>query len=117
MRLRIMHNTNRLALALGYAPSDHVVEVYAFDYTGAEGDLDACEAAFEMFNIGHLSDHGTAEPDAIAYRERGNRSLSVGDVVACDGQFYACGVAGWREIAPPRTTVRTLHGTTPLNTD
>lgn len=41
------------------------------------------------------------EPDVIAWRQRGNRSLSVGDVVAIGESFYFCASAGWDVIAVP----------------
>ncbi|NUT48297.1 MAG: hypothetical protein HOV94_13455 [Saccharothrix sp.] len=106
MRLRVMHNTNRLATVFGYTPSDQVVEVYAFDYPGSGDHLEVCEVVFTLFNVGHLSESGSPDPEAVAYREGGNRSLSVGDVVGCDGRFYACFPEGWREVSQPVVTER-----------
>ncbi|HEY0697395.1 MAG TPA: hypothetical protein VGD43_06255 [Micromonospora sp.] len=37
---------------------------------------------YRLFNVGHDPQFGTPDPRAVVYRERGNRSLSVGDVVA-----------------------------------
>lgn len=47
--------------------------------------------AFERFNVG---------TDAIAnlYRERGNRSLSVGDIVVIDDEAWVCHSLGWNRL-------------------
>jgi hypothetical protein len=76
----------------------------------------ACEEVWRLLNVGHDGDHGTADPDAARYRERGNRSLSVGDVIAVDGVFYACGPNGWHDLRDVPTIVHRadVRGTVPL---
>lgn len=113
MRIRIFHNTNREAMLSGYTAGQSVVEVYAYEDTNAASTDDALEAAFERFNVGHDPQFGTPHPDALSYRKRLNRSLSVGDVLACDSNFYACASMGWQPIPAPRVVNLTQHGTTP----
>ena len=58
---------------------------------------------------------GPPDPRAVDYRLCRNRSLSVGDIVAVDGRFYACEPSGWQALQhAPRIDQRTTHGTTPL---
>ncbi|MFE9328944.1 hypothetical protein ACIHDR_49465 [Nocardia sp. NPDC052278] len=54
------------------------------------------ERQFELFNIGESH-------FAEKYFERGNRSLSVGDVVGIDNQYYSCDPSGWSVTSPPLT--------------
>ena len=114
MRIRVFHNTDRDAMLFGYTTGQPVVEVYAYDDDTAASHEEALETAFMLFNIGDDPDFGTPRPDARAYRARHNRSLSVGDVAACDGAFYACALAGWQPIDAPPVVVRAQPGTTPL---
>ena len=53
-----------------------------------------CEQVFEQLNI----DHPTADW-ALAYRLRGNRSLSVGDVLVLGETAWACASVGWTAIS------------------
>jgi hypothetical protein len=46
-------------------------------------------------NHGYDALHNPGEPDYI----RGERSMSVGDIVERDGEYYACAPVGWQEIA------------------
>jgi hypothetical protein len=95
-----------------YLPGDHVVEV--FQTTASSGTpMQVCEDMFELLNVGDDPDFGTPDPRAVAYRARRNRSLSIGDVVAVDGTFYACAPSGFIPIAPPYITTAGLPGSTP----
>ena len=70
---------------------------------------------FELFNVGEDPAFGPPHPRAVDYRRCGNRSLSVGDVVAVDGRFYACASTGWAALKDrPLIDQRRTHGTTPL---
>ncbi len=53
---------------------------------------------FELFNVGEDPAFGPPHPRGVDYRRCGNRSLSVGDVVAVDGRFYACASTGWAAL-------------------
>lgn len=82
-----------LRMFLPYQPGD--VMYRAFDYTVTASSLDedtaVCEQAFEWFNVGENS-------YAKEYRAKGNRSLSVGDVVVVDEQAYAVDSFGWTKL-------------------
>jgi hypothetical protein len=119
--VRVFHNTARdandrpIAMLDGYAAA-HVVTCVAectVDSTGAT-DLAVCDEAYRLFNVGDDPEFGTPDPEAVEYRARRNRSLSVGDVVSVDGRHYACDPRGWRAIDPPRVDTVTTYGTTPL---
>jgi len=114
MRIRVFHNTDPMAMARGYAAEDKVVEVHTCDDTEATYPAGACDFAFYLFNVGDDQQYGTPNQLAIDYRRWGNRSLSVGDVVACGDEFYTCDPRGWTKIAPPTIVTRSQHGTTPL---
>lgn len=100
MRVRIFHNTNPLALAQGYRPSSSVREVYAYETTLTD-HAQALKEGFFLFNLGYQPDFAS-DFRAVDYRQRGHRSLSVGDVVEVDGRFYAYAHRGWTDIRPPR---------------
>lgn len=94
-----------------------VIEVYAYDeadVTVVTTDIAVAERAFRLFNVGDDPDFGLVDHRAREYRDRGNRSLSVGDIVAVDGRYYTCTASGWRPITPPPLVCTSQHGTTPL---
>ncbi|UVS80591.1 hypothetical protein [Actinokineospora sp. UTMC 2448] len=96
----------------GYRPQHEVVEVAAYLATRHDGVLDD---AFHMFNVGDDPCFGPPDPRAVTYRLRGNRSLSVGDVIALDDEFHSCEPAGWRALTtPPLITDMHAPGITPL---
>lgn len=73
-----------------WEPGD--VTYWAITYEAEGTDNEICNAAFERFNIGE--DH-----IAATYRERGHRSLSVGDVVVIDERAYTvASPAGWKLV-------------------
>jgi hypothetical protein len=64
----------------------------AFEYeTDGPDPINICEDAFREFNIG--------DGDlAHQYRQLGNRSLSVGDVLVIDGAAFGVASSGWDVI-------------------
>lgn len=59
------------------------------------------------------------DPVALHYRDRGNRSLSIGDVVAIEDdhgvRWYGCAHLGWDQLtAAPSIQALAQHGTTPV---
>ncbi|QFZ20557.1 hypothetical protein [Saccharothrix syringae] len=118
VRIRVFHNLNDRALLVGYQEQP-VTEVLAYTEppSARSHDVDLVEAAFELCNVGDDPEFGRPDPRAVRYRRRGNRSLSIGDVVAVDGRFYACQRIGWRRITEPRQLNERRHGTTPLHHD
>lgn len=111
----------------GWSPEHGMALVFAYYERDDQEDLDACERAFRVFNIGHDPDFGTPHPLAIEYRRRRNRSLSVGDVVAVNDRFYHCADVGWVLIErnetspirqhPLRVSNVSRHGSTLLSDD
>jgi len=72
----------------GYHPGQRMR--LAISYESALGeDLDVCEEAFELFNVGDQPEYGP-NPIALRYYAAGNRSLCIGDVVVVDGSAYGC---------------------------
>jgi len=116
MLVRIYHNAARDPEGrnlgfFGYDPEHPMVLVFA--YVSPETDSGkAIEQAFHTFNVGE-------NMLATAYRQRKLRSLSVGDIVACDDTYYSCESLGWiTQPKAPRLAEReasTFHGTQPLD--
>lgn len=104
----------------GYAPGARMVRVFAADQP-TTGDVAAvCDAVFMLLNIGDDPQFGTPDPRAVEYRARGNRSLSMGDVIAlscgpeADPDYYAISPAGFIPVGAPNIVTAACHGTTPL---
>ncbi|MFC6094363.1 hypothetical protein [Saccharothrix lopnurensis] len=116
--IRVFHNLHDRALLVGYQ-GQPVAEVltYREPPSARSRDLDLVESAFQLCNVGDDPAFGKPDPRAVRYRHRGNRSLSIGDVVAVDGRFHACQRIGWRRIPEPRQLNERRHGTTPLHRD
>lgn len=116
--VRVFHNNHaRGAFLRGYEPGQTVTEVFTYTTrpTGDTHDHVLADEAFELFNIGDDPAFGIPDPRAMDYRARGNRSLSVGDVVAIDGRFHSCDSGGWHELVEqPPVEQHTAAGTTPL---
>lgn len=116
-RVRVFHNYNFRDGVRGHQPGHRMTEVYAYDETDLgpeDDDMVLLERAFELFNVGDDPDRGEPDTRALVYRERGNRSLSVGDVVAVDQRYYACDPFGWRELEDLSIQQQQTDGTTPL---
>ncbi|WP_278314988.1 hypothetical protein [Lolliginicoccus levis] len=97
MIVRIFHNIardeqGRHAGFAGYRPGHQVELVFAYSAEGSDDEL--LERAFFLTNIG-------SGPLADAYRARGLRSLSVGDVLAIGQRYYGCDRIGWQPIERP----------------
>lgn len=126
VQVTILHNVTgdgvgRNAGFFGYQHGHALVPVFAYDETLAlfgEGGEGIANAAFHLWNVGHEGPR--PDPRAVVYRERGNRSLSVGDVVMLtiggSQQWLACADNGWDHVQPPDFLVwASKHGTTALD--
>lgn len=101
MTIDVYHNVaspqdRPLVMLTGYQPGDPLVKVATLTVP-AELAVDwhrMCEWAFWLLNVG--DEYG--DPQALAYREARNRSLSVGDVIVIDGVAYGCAAVGWERV-------------------
>lgn len=128
MQVRAYHNVERdrfgrpLGMLDGYqAARDRLVLVYEANWPvtkevrAGAAHLAVCEKLFTLLNVGDDPEFGEPDATAVEYRGRGNRSLSVGDVVSIDGRFYTCASIGFEPIdVDPIIVEQTMHGTTPL---
>jgi hypothetical protein len=112
-----------IAMLDGYEPGHPLVPVHQYKEAIHRTDDRILEAAFYTFN------EGTGE-HAERYRNRLNRSLSVGDVVRIDDgtgephstpyadwkRYYSCESTGWKRIDAPRWFARkaSMRGTTAM---
>lgn len=113
MHIRIFLNTRFADTSFGYQPDQPVTEVYDYIDTTSATVTEALEHAFRLFNVGHDPEFGPVDQHATLYRSRNNRSLNKGDVVGCDGDFYACSTVGWDRVDPPTIVDEKSHGITP----
>ena len=71
--------------------------------------------AYELLNIGDDPECGTPDPQAVAYRQNGNRSLSVGDVLLLGDTAWSVDRSGWSPIGTIlRMSSVGEYGSTPL---
>ncbi|MFD4407732.1 hypothetical protein ACFWPH_33705 [Nocardia sp. NPDC058499] len=96
-RVRVFCNNDRDILD-GYQPEAHLVLAYTLTAPTACSDSQILEWVFAMFNDHPLD--ADDETHTRAWYDSGLRSLSVGDVVAIDDNFYACASIGWIPIEP-----------------
>jgi hypothetical protein len=68
--------------------------------------------------VGHDPDFGIPDQRAVAYRQAGNRSLSVGDVVQVDAIWLAVDPIRFRQLTQVPTGIalgtEPVHGSTPI---
>lgn len=110
------HNvgSDPMKFVLGYQDGDPLVLVdrYTSSSDPANGVMAALEQVFYALNIGDEA----GDMQALDYRQRRNRSLSVGDVCIIDGVAYKCASLGWERctVFPGQIKSYAIHGTTPL---
>jgi hypothetical protein len=99
------HNVTRdesgrhLGMVHGYRPGHLLVPVDKFDVDSPSENL--LDDLFRLFNVGDDPDFGPPDEHALAYRQRGNRSLSVGDVIQVNDHWWSCESHGWNHIETP----------------
>ena len=116
MKIDVYHNMDSKFGA--YTPFDKLVHVATLNRECK--DDEALAWTFHTLNVGDDPSFTTDEDtrsQARAYRARGNRSLSVGDVVVIDGMAYACARFGWDAVSlrPEQVSNVGDYGTTPLS--
>jgi len=68
------------------------------------------EAAELVFHITNAPEEMLSEEElevAKAFRDKGNYSLSTGDIVEVDGEMFLCESFGWKKVDP--STDEVLH--------
>ena len=103
----------------GYQRGDVLVPVASWLVADDRDDLDAAEDAFRLLNTGDDPAFGEPDPVAVEYRTRGNRSVSVADVVRIGGRggrWYAVASAGFTELdhKPAGFSYRPARGSVPV---
>lgn len=113
--VRVFHNNDVPTSMLdGYKPGHTVTEVYLY-VEDPHDDHVLLDRAFDLLSIGRDPEYGTPDERAVEYRGRGNRPLSVGDVVAIDDRFYAFDGGGRRRLdKQPTIRQHAAPGTVPL---
>lgn len=100
MRITVYHNVDDSSF-FGWKPEHPLVPV--FEYADSGNDTLILHRAWETFNIGHEPEFNVPAEQrrqALLYRARKLRSLSVGDVIAIDGQPHAVESFGWQSAGP-----------------
>lgn len=103
---------------MGYEAAHSLLRVFRYETeVTMRGPSAVCEEAFWLFNVGDDPEFSTPDrrtPDrrATYYRFRGNRSLSIGDVVSFRGLFFACASHGFTQLKA-RPLILDLYGSTP----
>lgn len=110
MQVTILHNVTEdglgrpVGLIDGYREEHQMRTVFAYASNHTDPAAAAAEA-FHLFNVGDDPAFGTPSDIAVAYRARGLRSLSVGDVVVAGDVPLACASFGWNVVAHPAALV------------
>ncbi|GAC1527411.1 MAG: hypothetical protein NVS3B1_17670 [Marmoricola sp.] len=124
--IQVFHNVAKDAEGrplgfFGYQPSQALVEVAHVDVGGIEvnggGLYGALDRVFYLLNVGDDPEFGTPDPQAVAYRARRNRSLSVGDVCVIEGVAFAVASFGFEPVTidPASVTETSSYGSTALD--
>ncbi len=130
--VRVFHNNNpRDGMVFGFQPTPYQVGdteqpahtvTAVFSYTARPDDPHPVQFAYDLCNIGDDPFFfDPPDPRAVEYRDRANRSLSVGDVVAVHDtergtRWYAVADAGFDALTQvPRIENAERHGTTPVD--
>ncbi len=123
MRASIYHNIARDGHSQminfgGYRPGHPLVHVLDADVEPPSGSTSTmiAESIYAACNLAPEDVTGRLRTLATGYRHRGQRSLSVGDIVCVGEVALAVGrPAGWEPASGPLAEVRTReHGTSPL---
>lgn len=82
----------------GYRDGHPVVLVFTHRIEGRSHAY-VLQELYRLLNVGDDPEFGTPDPAAVEYRQRGNRSLSMGDVIEIDDTFYAVRDTAWEQLA------------------
>jgi hypothetical protein len=107
MRVTAWHNIatdnkgHLIGMLDGYTHGHPLVPVATWDAPEVSVPLVVLEEAYALLNIGDDPAFGVPDERAVAYRARGNRSLSIGDVVQAGTTWAAVAVTGFTPIPEP----------------
>jgi len=119
VEVRVFHNLTAAEQGrypCEYMPGDRAVQVFATPAPRTAGHLAVCEAIWRLLNVGDDPAFTvTPDPRAVAYRNRGNRAMSTGDLVCIgSGTWYAAARAGFTPVtAVPLLVTEQQPGTAP----
>jgi hypothetical protein len=115
----VFHNVCRDGepMLTGYRPSDVLVPVATWTVRRWRDPEEVAEDAFRLLNVGEDPVFGKPDPVAVEYRQRGNRSLSVGDVVRVGNRWLAVAPFLFTEVDWPAafSLVPCWPGSAPLS--
>lgn len=103
MFVTVLHNTatdpeGRSLGWTGWQPTHALGWVFTLRLPDTAWDAAAAERVYDLLNVGDDPNYGTPDPQAVAYRALGLRSLSVGDVLVADGKALAVAKFGFTEV-------------------
>ena len=116
-RVTVFHNVSRHAMLAGYEHGDVLVPVATWTARRRHDPMKAADDAFALLNVGDDTAFEPPDPRAVEYRDRRNRSLSVGDVVRVGSRWLAVAHAGFTEVDRPSafSLVPCWAGSSPLS--
>ncbi len=114
VRVEAFHNLDTEADR--YQHGHRVTRVFATQEPGGEPAA-VCAEIHRLLTIGDAPCGRRPDPRAVAYRRRGNRGLSLGDVIAISGPtgtaYYALTLT-YAPVRPPHRTDEPFYATVPL---
>lgn len=97
----------KASLGMSLTVAEHYYEAIHSDEEWGADDFVILRECFEQFNIDE-----PATDIGREYRQLGNRSLSVGDVVVIRGRAYLCAPVGWTPLEEIPRYTKTPHEAT-----
>lgn len=114
VRVEAFHNLDTEADR--YQHGHRVTRVFAIQEPGGEPAA-VCAEIHRLLTIGDAPCGRRPDPRAVAYRRRGNRGLSLGDIIAITGPtgtaYYALTLT-YAPVRPPHRTDEPFYATIPL---
>ena len=93
------HTGRPIGMIDGYQPGHPLVPVAHWSVAAGTPRADVLAETFAVLNIGDDPDFGTPDRRVLLYRARGNRSLSIGDVIQIGATWNAVAPVGFTTIA------------------
>ncbi|MEU5878162.1 hypothetical protein [Spirillospora sp. NPDC047279] len=108
MKVEIFHNvakddSGRLLGFFGYQPDHNVVKVFEYNTAPLPG-YTLSDVAEDAFRVGNGVDNKSDD-----YFRRELRTLSVGDLVRIEGQWFRCDAVGWSGLVDDPNDITKAH--------